>query len=108
MALAGQLYSVPATSHLSSRTRQHSVLNLRSTASHLQQRQAQRGTVCAAQTSAEVQQRLSETGAVVSDQSVPEGHKGLHGFLYGEGGAEAHDSDTRYDFREVSSRIWCN
>jgi Fe-S cluster biogenesis protein NfuA len=29
--------------------------------------------------------------SVVTDKSVPEGHKGLHGFLYGEEGAEAHD-----------------
>lgn len=25
-----------------------------------------------------------------SPRNVPEGHKGLHGFLYGEGGAEVH------------------
>lgn len=69
-----------------------------------QQRQQhpRRSLRCAAQPAADVRQRLAETGAVVSDQSVPEGHKGLHGFLYGEGGAEAHDSDNRYNFREVS------
>ena len=40
--------------------------------------------------------------AVITDAAVPEGHKGLHGFLYGEGGAEAHDGPTSsYDFREV-------
>ena len=27
---------------------------------------------------------------VVTDQAVPEGHKGLHEFLYGEEGAEVH------------------
>ena len=55
----------------------------------------------AAQVDSEVRQRLETTGDVVTDQAVPEGHKGLHGFLYGEGGAEAHDSQSRYDFREV-------
>lgn len=30
----------------------------------------------------------------MSDASVPEGHKGLHGFLYGEGGAEEHDTQA--------------
>ncbi|GAB4813117.1 hypothetical protein N2152v2_000163 [Parachlorella kessleri] len=44
----------------------------------------------------------SAAGAgVVSDAAVPEGHKGLHSFLYGEGGAEAHEGGTSsYDFRE--------
>lgn len=51
----------------------------------------------------EVRQRLETTGGVVTDQAVPEGHKGLHGFLYGEGGAEEHDSQSRYNFREVSA-----
>lgn len=38
---------------------------------------------------------------MVSDKAVPEGHKGLHGFLYGEGGAEAHDATSSgYSFRE--------
>lgn len=31
---------------------------------------------------------------------MPEGHQGLHGFLYGEGGAEAHDAGSSYTFRE--------
>lgn len=31
---------------------------------------------------------------------MPEGHQGLHGFLYGEGGAEAHDGGIGYTFRE--------
>ncbi len=44
----------------------------------------------------------SGAGAVVTDNSVPEGHKGLHGFLYGEGGAEVHDgADKLYMSREV-------
>jgi len=55
----------------------------------------------AAQVDSEVRQRLETTGGVVTDQAVPEGHKGLHGFLYGEGGAEEHDSQSRYNFREV-------
>lgn len=49
---------------------------------------------------ADTQRRLSSLGSVVTDAAVPEGHKGLHGFLYGEGGAEAHDS-TGYSFRDV-------
>lgn len=36
----------------------------------------------------------------MTDQAVPEGHKGLHGFLYGDGGAEEHDSQSQYSFRE--------
>ena len=39
-------------------------------------------------------------GGVITDAAVPEGHAGLHGFLYGDGGAEAHDS-AGYSFREV-------
>ena len=39
---------------------------------------------------------------VLTDATVPEGHQGLHGFLYGEGGAEAHDAPSgAYTFREV-------
>lgn len=41
---------------------------------------------------------------VVTDAAVPEGHAGLHGFLYGERGAEeAHGSDRGYTFREVGA-----
>ena len=44
----------------------------------------------------------SGAAAVVTDASVPEGHKGLHGFLYGEAGAEVHDEvDRQYQAREV-------
>ena len=50
---------------------------------------------------AEEKQRLASLGGVVTDAAVPEGHKGLHGFLYGEGGAEEHDSGTRYRLRHV-------
>ena len=57
--------------------------------------------VRAAPTDTERRDRLGETSGVVTDQAVPEGHKGLHGFLYGEGGAEAHDSGSQYNFREV-------
>ena len=39
--------------------------------------------------------------AVITDQAVPEGHKGLHGFLYGESGAEVHDQQSQYHFRQV-------
>ncbi|KAK9905518.1 hypothetical protein WJX75_001443 [Coccomyxa subellipsoidea] len=34
-------------------------------------------------------------GAIATDSNVPEGHKGLHGFLYGEAGAEVHDDESR-------------
>lgn len=37
------------------------------------------------------EQPLPITSTVATDASVPEGHKGLHGFLYGSGGAEEHD-----------------
>lgn len=44
------------------------------------------------------------TGAIATDSNVPEGHKGLHGFLYGESGAEVHDDEGReYQTREVGS-----
>jgi len=36
---------------------------------------------------------------VLSDENVPEGHRGLHGALYGEGGAEIH-STVKYNFRK--------
>lgn len=51
-------------------------------------------------TQARGQQRLA-CRAIVTDQTVPEGHKGLHGMLYGEGGAEVHDFAREYVFREV-------
>eukprot|EP00798_Chlamydomonas_sp_ICE-L_P027155 gene27155-2389_t len=35
----------------------------------------------------------------MTDATVPEGHKGLHGALYGEGGAEEHSS-AAYNFRK--------
>jgi hypothetical protein len=31
--------------------------------------------------------RLNSIGGIVTDETVPEGHKGLHGFLYGDSGA---------------------
>ena len=40
----------------------------------------------------EMHQALESLSTVVTDDAVPEGHKGLHGFLYGEGGAEVHGS----------------
>ncbi|CAK0783212.1 hypothetical protein CVIRNUC_006411 [Coccomyxa viridis] len=43
----------------------------------------------------------SGAGSVMTDGTVPEGHKGLHGFLYGDGGAEVHDgADRQYQSRE--------
>ncbi len=40
---------------------------------------------------------------VITDAAVPEGHQGLHGFLYGQGGAEAHNAASQsYQFREVN------
>ncbi|KAI5061793.1 hypothetical protein GOP47_0022332 [Adiantum capillus-veneris] len=37
---------------------------------------------------------LQSQSSVVSDKNVPEGHKGLHGFLYGDGDADVHSSDA--------------
>ena len=38
----------------------------------------------------------------MTDNTVPEGHKGLHGYLYGDGGAEVHDgAERQYQSREV-------
>ncbi|GLC51576.1 hypothetical protein PLESTB_000517300 [Pleodorina starrii] len=36
---------------------------------------------------------------IVDDKSVPEAHKGLHGFLYGDGGSEEHDRGNSYTVR---------
>ncbi|GLI68534.1 hypothetical protein VaNZ11_012974 [Volvox africanus] len=36
---------------------------------------------------------------VVDDKTVPEAHKGLHGFLYGDGGSEEHDRGSSYTVR---------
>lgn len=63
--------------------------------------QASRADAAAAAPPGEEQKaRLASLGGVVTDAAVPEGHKGLHGFLYGEGGAEEHDS-RGYVFRHV-------
>eukprot|EP00899_Mesostigma_viride_P008928 jgi/Mesvir1/18036/Mv09356-RA.2 len=44
--------------------------------------------------------RLNSLGGVMTDETVPEGHQGLHGFLYGEGGAEdAHGNSKTYVVR---------
>lgn len=45
-----------------------------------------------------VQEKLGSMSGVVTDENVPEGHQNLHGFLYGEGGAEEHEG-TAYEFR---------
>jgi len=42
---------------------------------------------------------LQSLSSVVTDDAVPEGHKGLHGFLYGEGGAEVHGSSAGTEFK---------
>lgn len=44
----------------------------------------------------------STAPAPVDDKNVPEAHRGLHGFLYGEGGAEEHDAVGSYAVRKVS------
>jgi hypothetical protein len=63
--------------------------------------QASRADAAAAAPPGEEQKaRLASLGGVVTDAAVPEGHKGLHGFLYGEGGAEEHDT-RGYVFRHV-------
>ncbi len=51
-------------------------------------------------------QPQAATPTIVTDAAVPEGHQGLHGFLYGEGGAEAHDAGSSYTFREVMALPW--
>lgn len=38
---------------------------------------------------------INSLSTVVTDESVPEGHAGLHGFLYGEKGSEVHGSQTQ-------------
>lgn len=46
-----------------------------------------------------VQRAAASGNGVLSDSNVPEGHRGLHGALYGEGGAEIHAA-TKYNFRK--------
>lgn len=52
------------------------------------------------------------SGAPVTDAAVPEGHKGLHSFLYGSGGAEEHERQGNgYNLRKVcvlggARRVW--
>ena len=72
-------------------------------AAHTHVSRADRLRARAAPANTDLRERLAETSGLVTDQAVPEGHKGLHGFLYGEGGAEAHDSGSQYNFREVCS-----
>ncbi|GBG69753.1 hypothetical protein CBR_g4584 [Chara braunii] len=45
--------------------------------------------------SPDMAERLSSLGGIVTDAAVPEGHVGLHGFLYGSGGAEVHDGGAK-------------
>ena len=54
-----------------------------------------------------VQVSSSSSNVVVTDQAVPEGHKGLHGFLYGEQGAEVHEDSSRYERVRVHSARYC-
>lgn len=61
--------------------------------------QASRMTASVPPSKAE-KERLASLGGVVTDAAVPEGHKGLHGFLYGEDGAEEHDA-RQYSIRHV-------
>ncbi|XP_002968899.2 uncharacterized protein LOC9651475 [Selaginella moellendorffii] len=44
-------------------------------------------------------ERLQSLSGVVSDENVPEGHSGLHGFLYGEAGAEVHGDGAAKEFQ---------
>eukprot|EP00850_Spirogloea_muscicola_P009800 SM000056S17918 [mRNA] locus=s56:74246:78346:+ [translate_table: standard] len=44
--------------------------------------------------STEQMEKLQSLGGVVTDDAVPEGHQGLHGFLYGDNGADVHDAPT--------------
>ena len=54
--------------------------------------------------SAEVRSALATLGAaMVSDTAVPEGHKGLHGELYGEG--DAHAAAREYRALEVRAAL---
>lgn len=49
----------------------------------------------------EARARLTTLGSVMTDETVPEGHKGLHGFLYGDDGAEVHDgAEDSYQLRQ--------
>lgn len=41
----------------------------------------------------------ASAAAPVTDAAVPEGHKGLHSFLYGDGDAE--HTSQKYEFRQV-------
>lgn len=44
---------------------------------------------------------MAKLRAIVTDKNVPEGHKGLHGFLYGEdGGDAAHEASTTGKHRQ--------
>lgn len=104
MLIIGQSVLQTASAHLQHPSYQHPLHSSARpvTGSHGHAGRADRLRARAAQTDAQLRERLGETSGVVTDQAVPEGHKGLHGFLYGEGGAEAHDSESQYNFREVS------
>lgn len=60
-----------------------------------------RGRTAPLRPSASSSNGATPAGGVVTDAAVPEGHRGLHDFLYGEG--DAHESDSGgYQFREAS------
>ena len=106
MLIMGQSALQSASAHLQHASHQHRSCPLHISARPVTGSQgyvgrADRLRARAAQTDAQLRDRLGENSGVVTDQAVPEGHKGLHGFLYGEGGAEAHDSESQYQFREV-------
>ncbi|KAG0616195.1 hypothetical protein M758_5G097900 [Ceratodon purpureus] len=66
-----------------------------------QVKEKRRSFVVCAKADAQKEIALQSMSNVVTDDAVPEGHKGLHGFLYGEGGAEVHGSaGTEFRGRE--------
>ncbi|KAK9834555.1 hypothetical protein WJX74_004543 [Apatococcus lobatus] len=68
---------------------------------HQKEQLQSRRLKAAAGSQQQLQERLqSAGGGVMSDATVPQEHQGLHGFLYGEGGAEAHDADGSYQLRQ--------
>lgn len=44
--------------------------------------------------------KLESMSSVVTDDNVPEGHEGLHQFLYSKDGEEEHSSTSAYTFRK--------
>lgn len=46
---------------------------------------------------------LGQTSGVVTDASVPEGHRGLHEELYGQGVETSHATSGRYEAQAVGT-----